>query len=60
MVLAHRCNAIFLVVGPTQRVRHVQTIDKNPALVLRLAVESGGCHGFQYKMSFTDTVEPND
>jgi iron-sulfur cluster assembly accessory protein len=27
------------------------TKDKNPNLALRIRVESGGCHGFQYLMS---------
>ena len=28
--------------------------DSNPKLALRVTVESGGCHGFQYLMSLTD------
>jgi len=27
---------------------------------LRVAVESGGCHGYQYKMELTSKREPDD
>ena len=33
--------------------------DSNPNLALRIQVESGGCHGFQYLMSLT-TLPPFD
>ena len=36
--------------------------DANPKLVLRVNVQSGGCHGFQYLMSLTnmDSISPED
>jgi Fe-S cluster assembly iron-binding protein IscA len=35
------------------------TKDANPNLALRIQVESGGCHGFQYLMSLV-TLPPKD
>ncbi|KAM0451631.1 hypothetical protein ACHAPV_009870 [Trichoderma viride] len=34
-----------------QRLSDIMVKDKNPNLALRIRVESGGCHGFQYLMS---------
>ena len=36
--------------------------DSNPNLALRVTVESGGCHGFQYLMSLTNmsAISPED
>lgn len=33
-----------------QRLTEIMAKDKNPYLALRIQVESGGCHGFQYLM----------
>ncbi|OJD39787.1 iron-sulfur cluster assembly 2 like mitochondrial [Diplodia corticola] len=48
-------------VGITPRAAHrlkqIMAQDKNPNLLLRVTVESGGCHGFQYLMSLTEMSE---
>lgn len=36
-----------------QRLNQIMIKDQNPNLALRIQVESGGCHGFQYLMSLT-------
>ena len=36
-----------------QRLHEIMTKDFNPSLALRVTVQSGGCHGFQYLMSLT-------
>ncbi|OBT62641.1 hypothetical protein VE03_07520 [Pseudogymnoascus sp. 23342-1-I1] len=41
------------------RLSQIMTRDQNPRLALRITVESGGCHGFQYQMSLTN-VPPID
>ncbi|KAI4211654.1 MAG: hypothetical protein LQ351_005557 [Letrouitia transgressa] len=40
------------------RLRDIMSRDANPHLALRISVESGGCHGFQYLMSLT-TLPPS-
>ena len=37
-----------------QRLQEIMAADGNPELALRIQVESGGCHGFQYLMSLTN------
>ena len=50
-----------MTINITPRAAHrLQTIsetDKNPGLALRVTVESGGCHGFQYLMSLVSTSD---
>jgi iron-sulfur cluster assembly 2 len=38
----------------SQRLNEIMAADANPNLALRVSVESGGCHGFQYLMSLTN------
>lgn len=39
----------------SKRLKEIMSKDSNPLLALRITVESGGCHGFQYLMSLTST-----
>ncbi|KAG0648357.1 Iron-sulfur assembly 2 [Hyphodiscus hymeniophilus] len=43
----------------SNRLKEIMSQDSNPNLALRIQVESGGCHGFQYLMSLT-TLPPLD
>lgn len=42
---------------PKQRLSEIMTKDSNPYLALRIQVESGGCHGFQYLMKLVTLPE---
>ncbi|KAI0835594.1 hypothetical protein F5Y06DRAFT_122747 [Hypoxylon sp. FL0890] len=52
-------NDMMLEITPraANRLSKIMEKDKNPNLALRISVESGGCHGFQYLMSLT-TLPP--
>lgn len=43
----------------SQRLSQIMTKDANPNLALRIQVESGGCHGFQYLMSLVTIPSQN-
>ena len=54
-----------LVLDPscTSRLDAIRKQEGNPAVVLRITVESGGCHGYQYKLDLEDMpdrLEPNE
>ncbi|RMZ34722.1 hypothetical protein D0859_01108 [Hortaea werneckii] len=52
-------NEMHVTITPraAHRLTAIAEQDKNPELALRVAVESGGCHGFQYLMSLVNTTE---
>ncbi|KAL1742369.1 hypothetical protein HDZ31DRAFT_43411 [Schizophyllum fasciatum] len=43
-----------------EHLQRVATQQKNPHAGLRILVESGGCHGYQYKMSMSPAPQPDD
>ncbi|KAF3935281.1 hypothetical protein ABW19_dt0204923 [Dactylella cylindrospora] len=51
---------ISITPAASTRLSQIYTAQKNPNLHLRVLVESGGCHGFQYSMSLTDKIDPQD
>lgn len=48
--LSHPRSSTRTVPDVQQRLSQIATKDQNPNLALRISVESGGCHGFQYLM----------
>ncbi|KAF1947903.1 hypothetical protein EJ02DRAFT_8002 [Clathrospora elynae] len=49
-------NPMTIAIAPraSSRLQKIATTDNNPNLALRVSIESGGCHGFQYLMDLTD------
>ncbi|CAO2647793.1 Nn.00g087150.m01.CDS01 [Neocucurbitaria sp. VM-36] len=49
-------NPMLISISPraSNRLHTIATKDSNPNLALRVSIESGGCHGFQYLMDLTD------
>ncbi|KAF9967933.1 [4Fe-4S] proteins maturation [Mortierella alpina] len=43
-----------------KQLKHIATRDKNPLQALRITVDSGGCHGYQYLLDLTDEVNEDD
>ncbi|KDR75284.1 hypothetical protein GALMADRAFT_69637 [Galerina marginata CBS 339.88] len=43
-----------------QQLMNIAEREKNQNAALRIAVESGGCHGYQYKMDLATSRSPDD
>jgi len=50
---------IILTPNAAKRVAAIAEKQAKPA-ILRLAVEGGGCSGFQYRFDLTEGIEPDD
>ncbi|KAI9268966.1 hypothetical protein BDA99DRAFT_503121 [Phascolomyces articulosus] len=43
-----------------KQLQHIAERDNDNHMMLRILVDSGGCHGYQNKLEITDTVEDDD
>jgi iron-sulfur cluster insertion protein len=53
-------STITLTDGLVRRIKSLQTQQNDPALKLRIMVDSGGCQGFEYKFSLETNVTADD
>lgn len=52
--------AMQLTDAAAERIRHLMSTRKEPALGLRIGVRTGGCSGMSYTMEFTGEKKPFD
>ncbi|KAL9711671.1 [4Fe-4S] proteins maturation [Leucoagaricus gongylophorus] len=43
-----------------EQLRSIAVRGNDPTAALRISVESGGCHGYQYKMELAQETQPDD
>jgi iron-sulfur cluster assembly 2 len=53
-------NTLIITKACAKRIKDLQKSSSNSALKLRIAVEGGGCSGFQYNFSMDDTQEDEE
>ncbi|KAK9474039.1 putative iron-sulfur cluster assembly accessory protein [Dipodascopsis tothii] len=51
---------IHITARAAAKLKSIMDLDKNPNLLLRILVESGGCHGFQYSMGLKEDFDPEE
>jgi len=51
---------VLITQRAAEHLQKISTRENDPNLALRIAVESGGCHGYQYKIELTSNQEPED
>jgi len=51
---------IIITDRAAEQLRAICARENNPSAALRIAVESGGCHGYQYRMELATSRSPDD
>lgn len=51
---------IIITDDAAKRLNEINKRDNSEKQALRIIVESGGCHGFQYLLDLTETIDPDD
>ncbi|KAI9568186.1 hypothetical protein HD554DRAFT_2205105 [Boletus coccyginus] len=51
---------VLLTHRAAEQLRQISTREGNPDVALRISVESGGCHGYQYKLGLAGVRAPED
>ncbi|KAF9128650.1 [4Fe-4S] proteins maturation [Mortierella sp. 14UC] len=52
--------SVIITDNAVKQLKRIAIREKNPLQALRITVDSGGCHGYQYLLDLTDTVNEDD
>jgi iron-sulfur cluster insertion protein len=58
--IAEASDTIIVTDSAASRIKELQKVEGNPALMLRVTVSGGGCSGFQYGFSLDDKTAGDD
>ncbi|KAG1171314.1 hypothetical protein G6F70_007111 [Rhizopus microsporus] len=53
-------NGLGITEKAVKQLQHIQEKEQDKEQMLRILVDSGGCHGYQNKLELTKTVEDDD
>ncbi|KAG0290780.1 [4Fe-4S] proteins maturation [Linnemannia gamsii] len=51
---------VIITDNAVKQLKRIAIREKNPLQALRITVDSGGCHGYQYLLDLTDTINEDD
>ncbi|KAK3831483.1 MAG: hypothetical protein J3R72DRAFT_404997 [Linnemannia gamsii] len=52
--------SVIITDNAVKQLKRIAVREKNPLQALRITVDSGGCHGYQYLLDLTDTINEDD